>query len=63
MERNCYEMTHDIMRQQLAKKKKDPMSIFLRNQPKKTSNKNKSQHKSNEVSTHKTCDCKKHGKR
>ena len=63
MERNGYEMTHDIMSQQLAKKKKDPMSIFLRNQPKKTSNKNKSQHKSNEVSTHKVGNRKSNGKR
>jgi hypothetical protein len=63
MERNGYEMSHDIMSQQKQTRKKNPMSIFLINQKTKTSKKNKSQHSSYEVSKHKTCDCKKHGKR
>jgi hypothetical protein len=63
MERNGYLMSHDIMSQQQAKKKKDPMSIFLRKQPSKTSKKNKSQHKLNEVSKYKTGNRKSNGKR
>lgn len=63
MERNCYEMSHDIMSQQKAKKKKNPMSIFLEKQPSKTSKKNKSQHKSNEVSKRKTGNRKSDSKR
>lgn len=63
MERNGYEMTHDIMSKQLAKKKKDPMSIFLRKRPVKTSKKNKSQVNVNEVSKHKTGSPKSNGKR
>lgn len=63
MERNGYEMTHDIMSQQLAKKKKDPMSIFLLKGKSKTSKKNKSQLKVNEVSKHKTGSGKGNGKR
>jgi hypothetical protein len=63
MERSGLQITDDIMRQQKKTRKKNPMSIFLENQKSKTSKKNKSQHSSYEVSKHKTCDCKKHGKR
>lgn len=63
MERNGYEMSHDIMSQQLSKKKKDPMSIFLLKGKSKTSKNNKSQLKSNEVSKYKTGNPKSNGKR
>lgn len=63
MERNGYGITHDIMRQQETKKKKDPMSIFLLKRKSKTSKNNKSQLKVNEVSKYKTGSRKSNGKR
>jgi hypothetical protein len=63
MERNGYQMARDIMSQQKATRKKNPMSIFSDKQTSKTSKKNKSQLKSNEVPKRKTGNRKSDGKR
>jgi hypothetical protein len=63
MERNGYTITNDIVSNTKATRKKNPMSIFLINPHSKTSNKNKSQHKVNEVSKRKTGNRKGDGKR
>jgi len=63
MERNGYQMAHDIMSEQKATRKKNPMSIFSVKQTSKTSKKNKSPVKSNEVPKRKVGNRKSNGKR
>jgi hypothetical protein len=63
MERNGLQIANDIMTQHKNKRKKDPMSIFLRKDKSKTSNNNKSLLKLNEVSKHKTGNSKGNRKR
>ena len=63
MERNGYQMANDIMSQQKATRKKNPMSIFSLKRNSKTSKKNKSPTKLNEVPKRKTGNRKSNGKR